>query len=262
MEKERTFTAEINHNIIPGIHNYCDRWCERCPLSERCLSYSLEQKEYKDSESRNMSNTKFWDKLSETFKITREMIKQAAQDQGIDLEKIDTSENDELHERSHEYAENHALAITAKKYSSMTSEWFYEISHLFSIDFNEEGNSIIINPTNHHSNIKIDEVENAVSVVRWYQFQISVKLMRALNGVVMERDELWNDMPKDSDGSAKVSLIGIDRSIKAWGTILRTYPAEENSILDVLVYLERLKKEIENEFPNARNFIRPGFDDC
>ena len=86
--------------------------------------------------------------------------------------------------------------------------------------------------------------------------------MRALNGVIMEKeDELWNDLPKDSDGSAKVSLIGIDHSLKAWGRLMKNYPAEENSILDMLVYLERLKKDIEKDFPNARGFIRPGFDD-
>ena len=28
-----------NPNLISGIHNYCDRWCERCPLTARCLVY-------------------------------------------------------------------------------------------------------------------------------------------------------------------------------------------------------------------------------
>lgn len=27
--------------FIPGIYNYCDRWCERCPLSNRCLTYAI-----------------------------------------------------------------------------------------------------------------------------------------------------------------------------------------------------------------------------
>lgn len=262
MNKDRAVTEEIKTNIIPGIHNYCDRWCERCPFSSRCLSYTLEKEDYDTPESRNMGNKKFWDKLSETFRMTRELIKQAAEDQGIDLEEIDTMENDKLHEKSHEYAEKQPTAIAARKYSSITSEWFYEINHLFSIDFNEEGNSLIVHPTTNHPGVDMDEVEDAVSVIRWYQFQISVKLMRALNGVVMENeDELWNDLPKDSDGSAKVSLIGIDHSIAAWGLLMKNYPAEENSILDMLVYLERLKTDIETEFPNARGFIRPGFDD-
>jgi len=226
------------------------------------MSYALEKQESDKPGNRDMSNQKFWDKLSETFKITKELLEQSAKEQGIDLDKMDTTEGDELDKKSHEYAESHPVALAARKYSNMTSEWFGEINQLFTIDFNEQGNSLIVIPMNNHSEINIPVVEDAVSVIRWYQFQVSVKLMRALNGVVMEAgDELWNDDQKDSDGSAKVSLIGIDHSIRAWGSLLKNYPLEENSILDMLVYLEKLKKDIEKEFPNARNFIRPGFDD-
>ncbi len=30
------------HGFIPGIHNYCDRWCERCPFSSRCRAFAIE----------------------------------------------------------------------------------------------------------------------------------------------------------------------------------------------------------------------------
>jgi hypothetical protein len=263
MNKERLLSLERKKRNIPGIYNYCDRWCERCKFSSRCLSYALEKEEGDDNENRNMSNQKFWEKLSETFRMTRDLIRQAAAEQGIDLDKIDTSPGDELHQKSHEYAEKNPVAQAARRYSSMTSEWFNNASHLFAIDYNEKGNSIIIIPANSMNSFNQTNVENAVSVIRWYQFQISVKLMRALNGVIMEAEEnlLWNDLQRDSDGSAKVSLIGIDQSIAAWGCMLENFPSKENSILDLLVFLERLRKDIEAEFPNARSFKRPGFDD-
>ena len=28
-------------HIISGIHNYCDRWCERCPLTARCRVFAM-----------------------------------------------------------------------------------------------------------------------------------------------------------------------------------------------------------------------------
>ena len=28
-------------DLISGIHNYCDRWCERCPYTSRCGSFAL-----------------------------------------------------------------------------------------------------------------------------------------------------------------------------------------------------------------------------
>jgi hypothetical protein len=262
MNRDKTTAEEKKEKIIPGIHNYCDRWCERCAFTSRCLSFALEKRGNKEKEARDMSNQKFWNQLSETFQMTRKLIKQAAEEQGIDLEKIDTSQGDELQQKSHEYAAHHPLALTARSYSKMTSSWFYQVSHLFSIVFNEKGNCLTVIPAGPQPGVQIEDVENAVSVIRWYQFQISAKLMRALNGVIMEQEDLlWNDYPKDSDGSAKVSLIGIDRSINAWEVLLRNYSSEENGILDVLVILERLKKDIEKEFPRARQFKRPGFDD-
>jgi len=65
----------------------------------------------------------------------------------------------------------------------------------------------------------------------------------------------------DSIGSAKVALIGIDRSISAWGKLHEHFPERTDSILDILVYVNRLRRRVEQLFPQARNFKRLGFDD-
>ena len=31
-----------DQGFIPSIHNYCDRWCERCPFTSRCRAYAME----------------------------------------------------------------------------------------------------------------------------------------------------------------------------------------------------------------------------
>ncbi len=33
-------------NFIPGIYNYCDRWCERCPFTDRCMNYAMEKRRW------------------------------------------------------------------------------------------------------------------------------------------------------------------------------------------------------------------------
>ncbi|MCB0550950.1 MAG: hypothetical protein KDD19_25495 [Phaeodactylibacter sp.] len=33
----------MQQSNIPGIYNYCDRWCERCSFTSRCLLYAQEQ---------------------------------------------------------------------------------------------------------------------------------------------------------------------------------------------------------------------------
>jgi hypothetical protein len=75
-----------------------------------------------------------------------------------------------------------------------------------------------------------------------------------------ETSEDFEEFPKDSDGSAKVALIAIDRSIAAWGQMREHFPQRRDDILDILVHLDRLRRKTETLFPDARAFVRPGFD--
>jgi hypothetical protein len=99
-----------------------------------------------------------------------------------------------------------------------------------------------------------------VEVIRWYQHQIFVKLQRAIHSSQDEEFEIENGFPKDSDGSAKVALIGMDRSISAWGKMVRYFPDQKENMLDVITHLDRLRRQTEKKFPDARAFMRPGFD--
>src|SRR5438128_10686000 len=73
--------------FIPGVYNYCDRWCERCSLSNRCLNYAMEKEaDDRDPAARDLANEKFWQKLHETFRETIEMIQADAKERGIDLD--------------------------------------------------------------------------------------------------------------------------------------------------------------------------------
>ncbi len=41
-------------NFIPGIYNYCDRWCERCPFTDRCMNYAMEKRRWGDNPPRDI----------------------------------------------------------------------------------------------------------------------------------------------------------------------------------------------------------------
>jgi len=58
--RRRTLTELANNpDLISGIYNYCDRWCERCPLTSRCLVYATEQEDNDSPESRDIHNEAF-----------------------------------------------------------------------------------------------------------------------------------------------------------------------------------------------------------
>jgi len=103
-------------------------------------------------------------------------------------------------------------------------------------------------------------ITDAIGIIGWYQYQVHVKLVRACESAAKEAIN-HDGLPKDSDGSAKVALIGIDRSIAAWKILLTHLTADKSEIIHLIKLLENLKNRVENRFPCARNFIRPGFDE-
>jgi len=127
------------------------------------------------------------------------------------------------------------LTKAGKKYANAASDWFREFDQTF----------------------EISDLEDAREVIQWYQYQIAVKTMRALSG----REEEIDEDPKDSDGSAKVALIGIDRSMAAWRMMQLSLPDRVESIVPLILQLEVLRQRLEKSFPQARDFIRPGFDE-
>lgn len=50
MDKEQMKKLAENPKFISGIYNYCDRWCERCPFTSRCMNFALDEEQFGDSE--------------------------------------------------------------------------------------------------------------------------------------------------------------------------------------------------------------------
>src|SRR4029453_13286853 len=87
MQRRSLTELASNPDLISGIYNYCDRWCERCPLTSRCLVYATEQDDGDSSLAQDRSNDAFWRKLGSIFQETRDMIAEWAREAGIDLSK-------------------------------------------------------------------------------------------------------------------------------------------------------------------------------
>jgi hypothetical protein len=103
-------------------------------------------------------------------------------------------------------------------------------------------------------------IRDCLEVVRWYQHQIYVKLCRATTGMIRGQIEDNEYAPQDANGSAKVALVGIERSTEAWAGLLSHFPDQEHPILDLLATLKRLLRQVEAAFPDAQALVRPGFD--
>ena len=227
-------------DLISGVHNYCDRWCERCPFTSRCGSFALSEGLNDDQENKDVENEKFWDDLRIIFEVTFEMLQEKADELGIDFEELDENEH------KHEIVENDTVKMS-KDYGFKISDWIknnkIEISNL--------GESLLLINEN-----EVLKFQDAIEVIQWYSFFISAKLHRAYSDYGID-----DDFNYDSLGSAKIAIIAIDRSIAALGYLLENMPNFEDDILKFLSNLSKIKKNVLISFPKTMEFKRPGFDD-
>jgi len=260
MDKEYIKKLAEDPRFIPGVYNYCDRWCERCPLTSRCLNFALSEEQFSDSQARDINNEAFWQKLSEMFRLTLEMVKETAQEQGIDLDSLDLQQAGQEREEIRNTAKNHECCRAAKAYGQMVKNWLDSAEKLFEQKADELNLEARLELPNSNPAKEAADLKDAVDIIRWYQHFIYVKLVRATTGNLEEASEILDEVPKDSDGSAKIALIAIDRSIAAWGQMCKHFPEHKDEILDILVHLDQLRRKTETLFPDARAFVRPGLD--
>ena len=271
-----------NPAFISGIYNYCDRWCERCAFTSRCFLYATEQADpdANDPEIRDLNNEKFWRKLHDIFTDTATMISEWAAEAGVDLNSVDVTEEMAEHEREMEAAEQDELSEMARHYAMTVQNWFRDQS-VTEEDVHDDA-------TNGSNPVNDDLTAfDAAEIIQWYQFFIAVKLTRALSRPVSidegsdDEDVLSADFLAaeeadesidydavlsrahriDSNGSAKVALVAIDRSSAVWRSLQLSLQEKAHTINPILVELDRLRRSTEKRFPQGRDFIRPGLDE-
>jgi len=260
MDKKKLKDMAGSKQFIEGIYNYCDRWCERCSFTSRCLNYAMAEDEPEEAERRDARNQAFWQKIGETFQITLELLHEFAEEHGIDLDVIDYEEAAEKEKLRDEMARDHGCCRAARAYGEMVDDWFESARGLMGQREAEPGEEATEGMADASAREAQTGLDDALAVVRWYEHQIYVKLMRAVRGRLDDDSEIEEGFQKDSDGSAKVALIGIDRSLAAWGEVRKSLPFFELETVRLLLHLERLRREVAKAFPEARAFIRPGFD--
>ncbi len=247
--------------FISGIYNYCDRWCERCPLTSRCLVYATEQQDdAEDPASRDINNQAFWTRLEGTFREAREMLEEMMKEHGIEIDPGALAEEAERERQRHRETENHPCAVAGSRYAKAVGEWFEQAGPRFQERAEALESQVRMELPGADPEGDVRRLQDATEIIRWYQHQIAVKLMRAVGSAGRDDEGDIELDQRDADGSAKVALIGIDRSVAAWAELFRQFPDEEDRILPLLATLGRLRRDVESAFPNARAFIRPGFD--
>ena len=246
--------AAQNPNLISGVYNYCNRWCEKCNFTKRCMLASFENaNNQKDEEN-------IFQGIKKSFDVAIELLNEWAEKEGVDLDYIAEHAADDDFEKSYEEIKTHPLSEVSMKYAEMLNLFLKTYSDQLLAEQEDLINQVKrqVLPTNV---LEQDEnFKNALAIVRWYHIQIHAKLVAAVSGI--EFDPTYEDeIQNHGNGSAKVALLGTEESIGAMGVLLQSFPEYQDEILPILAQLERIRNSIKHYFPKVEQFKRPGFDD-
>lgn len=223
---------DVDEGFILGVYNYCDRWCERCRFTSRCRLFA-DKAEYEARPNPELAAladaAPHPSDVREPPSWLAEMIEELARiDRDVVCEPLPEPKRIPTH---------HELIVAeAKRYRDRV--W----QRLDSSVATEER-----------------DTDDPYSIILWFSSLIPAKVYRALHGLAdFDGDR---EFPPDHEGSAKVALIGIDRSIEAWNDAVAVCRLTADEARELTTMLEGLRSQIESAVPRARLFVRPGFDE-
>ncbi len=242
--------------LIPGIFNYCDRWCERCPFNNRCEIFDPADQEKDWSE---VDANEFIEEITATFEKTMNLLKIEADANGMNWNQL-VADAKEVELEEPVLPKDHEKAVTlASNYRRQVTKWLKDHSE----DIKATTVSLVqeIDLGIEYANENNTQFINAIESINWYYALIEAKLRRAISGLNSDSEAELKDFPQThANGCAKITMLFINKSICAWEEISQIMPAQKDPILDHLALLSRMRTKIQKIFPAHEAFIRPGFD--
>jgi len=227
---------EIRNGFIVGIYNYCDSWCDRCAFTSHCRVFA----DLRETEAMLDPNLAPVVSAPEHPSDTQPPPPQWLQQL---LREINDCSSEALAgdapglRMAGVVPDRDAIDRRADAYSRRARNWLNARAW--------DQSSADVDPR---------------SEIAWFHMMIHVKAMRALHGLAGD-DPSDREWAADHDGSAKVALIGIDRSYAAWLDLVEVGVASPSDVTPFLDDLVWLKAALERTFPKARAFVRPAFDE-
>jgi len=221
-----------NPRIIPGVHHYCDEWCDLCPVTPRCLAF-LCTEAFRQERGRQEDEETFAT-MDEAVEFMRSLSA---------IEGVRTDELDEL--LSHPPGQSGVrtddpLAERALEYATRTELLLLP----FALQLASRRRS------------RSPSGPSPEEVVLWYHVRIYAKIFRAL--VSAASDCEVGRQGHDARGCAKLAMVSIERSRTALRIVRLTAGAEH--VDPLIAILDELDRGLEQRFPDARAFVRVGLD--
>jgi hypothetical protein len=226
---------EVHDGFIIGVYNYCDRWCEYCPFTGRCRSFADRQEiDFELASGKT---------VEEALAARRLRVESSLPGIEFDLDETEDTDDDDADDGERPAA---ALQVSAAHCELERRAHDYSLRVWRYFHGRDEGEPPVRRPGS----------PTPLSIVAHFAILIGPKVYRALWGLSLEIDGR-----DDANGSAKVALLGIERSHAAWLDLVVGGHVSDGDAAPFIADLVWLGDALEDVFPHARAFVRPAFDE-
>ncbi len=237
-EFDRLVSRARDPRLISGIYNYCDGRCRRCPFTQRCLAH-LDSQETKTARGGEGS---VGEVLNDSLSRVLELIKEAARREDVDLDLPDEDDSATAAGSDFERHRNDPLVVSAREYGTLA----WRIARAIAPIASTRGDEALV---------------EAAETIEWFSSMVSSKVWRAICGQA-DGWEGHDEVQTDFNGSAKIALLGIGESRRAWEVLMEAGRATANGVpAQAVRMLDELDAAVRRRFPLVMQFVRPGFDE-
>jgi hypothetical protein len=168
--------------LIAGIYNYCDTWCERCMFTSRCRSFQLQTETGLNKPLDKGEN--LVQQLTEALALTKQYIDNLTSAKGLNGPDTPTDEQVQLLEAkavegtnaAGQVTRHHPVALLANEYMRLSGVWSKEEKNLLE----QAGQQQLLDVelglrTQEEAMPTLNALKDAWEMIRWYRTLIPVK---------------------------------------------------------------------------------------
>lgn len=258
-------------NLLSGIFNYCDRWCERCDYRDRCRLFQSETdrniQHILNGEDPNNPEIAARD-IKESLEDALEMLKsQMDVEETIaeDFQYLVDNENedsqyyiDNFDDERFEVAESgkiaktqHPLTLLADVFFKGVVDWYGKIKLSFAQNYDT------VKPID-------DPLHEELKILMWYSPQISVKIrMCAGSASKLENEKDEDKIEFETEMmniNSRIAFTGMEKCLTSLQKIYDLETEHRDDIFLLLTSIKKMKDKFEKVFPAVHTFKRPYFD--
>lgn len=262
---------ELNfmHENISGIYNYCDRWCEKCTYTNRCLLFKQEaeieiKQILKDEDSPSVWMKDAADNFHEAFDQVNKFMdeedeeyEEFGKDDFEDEDDSDSFERNFLKEEIDDDrpstflkgADSSLILLSEKLFKDFFD--YYELLKLKMPDELDEKNSKSI-------------LQQNIDTLGWYTPQIHIKIRMSYwnkHKLSKSKDPEFAEIDEEMlNVSSRIAFIGIEKCITALNFLYQQMPELQSETKSLLNSVFQIRNIFIEEFPASQTYKRPYFD--